>query len=240
MKNYILVAGLSFLMLSCGSAGSPVTAATGTNNNGSSSSGSGTTGGDNSAWTNFNFSASVSGGSSSTYQAVTINTANKTITVSLPLPFDSSLAGIVLNTPLPSVNGATLAFSQLADGTPVLTVTLPLASIVKPVTTLPVSTLPNGNPLPGMPANAEPSQQIQVGKGKIPAYVYIGQMSVGLFVNTPFDPTLSTHFQLTDNSGNSVGGIYSIPYTSKTQKDGGFYLNVNVPAKYTQLILENL
>lgn len=238
MKNDILIVVLSFLMLSCGSAGTAVSpAATATNNSGSSAPAPGSA---SSAWTNFNFYANISGGSNSSYQAVSINTANKTITVSIPLPFDSTLGGIIMNEPLPSVPGATIKFGQLSDGTPVLTVTLPLSSIVKPVTTLPTSALPNGNALPGMPANSEPSEQIQIGRGKIPAYVYIGRMSVGLFVNTPFNPTIATRFQLTDNIGNFVGAIYSLPYTSSTQKDGGFFLSVNVPSQYTQLILNNL
>lgn len=238
MKKYILITGISFLMFSCGSS-SPYSAPA--TSNAASGAPAGPTGptSPNNGWNNFNFSANISGGSSASFQAVSIDKVNKTITVSLPLPFDATLAGIIMSAPLPNVSGATIAFGQLTDGTPVLTVTLPLGSIAKGVTGLPTTTLPDGSPLPGMPANSEPSTQVQVGKGKIPVYVYIGHMSIGLFVNTPFNPTIATHFGLTDNNANSVGAIYSIPYIAPA-KTGGFFLNVNVPSQYTQLILNNL
>jgi len=244
MKKLSFISVLCFLTTSCGGGGgTPYSAPTNPNNGSSSTPGgpSSTTPPTNSAttWGNFNFTASVSGGANSSFQTVSINTTNKTITVSLPLPFDSTLDGILVNTPLPQVKGATLAFTQLADGTPVLTVTLPLSAIATGVTGLPTSTLPDGSPIPGMPASSEPEVQVQVGSGKIPVYVYIGQMSVGLFVNTPFDPMIATQFQINDGSGDSVGAIYSIPYVSPN-KNGGFFLNVNVPSQYTQLILSNI
>ncbi len=238
MKKYILLTSLSFLMFACG-ASSPYT---GTTTNGASGAGGTTptpTPPDNSAWNNFNFTATITGGSSSNFLSVTIDKIKKTITLSLPLPFDSSIAGILEKATIPAINGASISFGQLPDLTPVLTVTLPLSAIANGVTGLPTSSLPNGDPIPGMPANAEPSTQVTVGNGKIPVYVYVGQMSIGLFVNTPFDPTISTHFQLTDNDGNSAGGLYSIPYKAPN-KDGGFFLNVNVPSQFTKLILSNL
>ncbi len=239
MKKYILLASTSLIMCACGG-NSPYTTPAVNNSSG--------TGGvtpnptppaDSAAWKDFDFTGIITGGSNSSLLSITIDKVKKTITIRLPLPFDSSLAGILVNTPLPAINGASIAFGQLPDLTPVLSVTLPLASIAKGVTGLPTSSLPNGDPLPGMPTSSAPSTQFQLGSAKIPVYVYIGHMSVGLFLNTPFDPTIATHFQITDNNNNSVGAIYSIPYKS-LHKDGGFFLNVNVPTEFTQLILSNL
>ncbi len=189
-------------------------------------------------WNNFDFNAKIAGGLNSNFKAVTIDKVNKTITLLLPLPLDASLSGLLGSIQVPQVAGAVIALTQLPDLTPVLSITVPLANLVKPISGLPTQSLPNGDKLPDMPADAAPSTQVLL-KGKLPVYLYISHMAISVFVNTPFDPTISTHVFLNDNSGNQVGGVYAIPYKAN-QKDGGFYIAVNVPSIYTDLILGNL
>jgi hypothetical protein len=189
-------------------------------------------------WNNFEFSAQVAGGLNTHFQAVTVDKVAKTITITLPLPFDSRLLALLGSAPVPKVNGAVIALVNLADGTTALSVTVPLSHLVNPLSGLPTMSLPNGDKLPEMTNGAAPSTQLLL-KGKLPISLYINEMSIGIFVNTPFDPSIATHVSLNGSTGNQVGGLYSIPY-KLNQTDGGFYIVVNVPKTYTDLIRQNL
>ena len=252
MKNYLLLSHCGFVSLlgltlfSCSpgavhdNGASPATTSStqGIPGGGPSPNTPGNAAGAGADWNSFNFNAQITGGLNSKFQAVSIDKINKTITLLLPLPFDASLSGLLGSTPVSKISGAVIALTQLPDLTPVLSVTLPLATLVKPVTGLLTQSLPNGDPLPDMTGGAAPSTQVIL-KAKLAISLYISPMSASVFVNTPFDPSISTHMILQDNNGNNVGGVYAIPY-KPNQKDGGFYLVVNVPSGLADLILRNL
>ncbi len=242
-KHFLILTLISLMSFSC-SQGFHGSNATPTSNNNASGNPNDPTNppspvpGNSTDWNNFDFSAQVGGGQNTHFQSVSVDKVAKTITIILPLPFDSRLLALLGSVPVPKMNGVVVTLVKLADSSTALSVTVPLTHLVNPLSGLPVTNLPNGDKLPEMANGAAPSTQILL-KGKLPISIYVNEMSVGIFVNTPFDPSIATHVSLNAKNGENVGGLYSIPY-KPNQTDGGFYIVVNVPKSYTDLIRQNL
>ncbi len=194
-------------------------------------------------WENFKMEGSVDQKSQlfAGEKAVDIDKATKELVLRLPMLANPYLDGLSIAGPLPDLPGASIGLEAMPDGGSALVLRLPLHYVTKGVDFLEPARLPNGDPLPKMPASELPALAIQLSNlGKdIKAAIYVGTSAVGIFVNTPFNPYLTISAPIRNKDGTKTYGYVStVPV--KGTNDGGFFLSFVLPNDIARFIDDHL
>ena len=197
------------------------------------------------AWNNLSIEGTVTSGRwADTAQAkvLELDKTNKMIVIRLPMGANPFVDGNLLELPVKDVPGIQMTLEPMPDnaGT-VLVLRIPLKVVAKGVDFLPAARLPNGDPLPAIADGELPSFAVSLTNlASIKASVYLGRSTVGIFVNTPFDPTLRLTAPIRDSANTRTWGyLSSIPAKSETVQ-GGFFISLALPDDIARIIDNNL
>jgi hypothetical protein len=186
------------------------------------------------AWKQLDVSASLAGGAFAGVRVLDIDKDSKDLILRLPMPL-IGLDGTSVSIPIDKIPGAKLSLEPLARGGSALALRIPLKAVIRGDVQLSDPTrLPNGDKLPGVPSGEAPSTAVEILKSKkIAASVYLSKAFVGLYVNTPFDPTigLQTPFR---NGTRTWGMLTTVP--AKGDVPGGFFISVQLPSDVARII----
>lgn len=197
----------------------------------------------NSALQNIDLSGILFGGLFGNLQVLTLDPVAKQLILSLPMPALSSLEGVGLQIPLSQIPGATYGIDSLPNGGTSLALHVPLSALMNGVSTLTPSALPNGDPLPQIPHGELPAMAVQLNSSGIKATIYLAAQTLGIFVNTPFDPLISLQVPIKSADGTQIYGyLTTIPAHRAPQvpAQGGFFISVEIPNNIAQEIDSSL
>lgn len=141
---------------------------------------------------------------------------------------------------IPELPGASFKSTKLANGTSVIAVSIPLKYILKGVSFLENARLPNGDPLPEVPAGELPSLGIKLGDKKdVNFYLYLGVGVVAVYITSPFNPWLELTFPVTNRDQTKVVGYFAmVPEKEKAgvTYQGGFFLSTVMPDEISRAL----
>lgn len=191
-------------------------------------------------WKNLNMNGQLGSGRFAFKQVVTIDKTTKELVLSLPMPANPYIDGMIIDVPLTKLPGAHARLEALEGGGSALVLRVPLSYLLKGVDFLPASRLPNGDPLPAIPDGEMPSMAIQLAKNKnINATFYLAVDTLGIYVNSPFNPLIYISVPIKSDDGRRTWGyLTSIP--AKGEHDGGFFISVQIPDDIARIIDNNL
>ena len=178
----------------------------------------------------------VSGGSDTKTQVISIDKVNKLIVARLPLPL-GSLGGIGLGSvPFDEIPGATIGIEPTASGGSALTVKIPLTTFMKGIPTLPLTRLPNGDALPAIADGELPGLALQNSKlGGLPMTVYLAPSVLAIYVESPVNPYIGLTLPIRNASRTRTWGYFSsVP--AKNTFNGGFFMSLAMPDDIARII----
>lgn len=246
ITKLVITASVSLTVLGCGSGfqtqpAASVCAGDGCSNNApSGDSGKDPSVPGNPAWESLEFNGTVNGGLFDKTQVVRIDKAAKELIVRLPMSSNPYLDGVIFELPIERLPGSRLTLDPLPNGGSALALRIPLSYVLDGVKFLPPSRLPNGDPLPAIPAGELPATAIRLTQNKdIKATIYLGPTVVGIYVNTPFDPYMRVSFPVRNESRTRTLGYFStIP--AKSGYEGGFFVSISLPDDIARIIDDNI
>lgn len=187
-------------------------------------------------WEKVEMNGYPSGGNYKGHLVIYIDKAKQSLLMVLPIP---ALIPIVAPVNIPDLDGAYLTSYMDASGSTSLAVNIPLRHIVREGKFMPDQRLPNGDPLPFVPAGELPGFAIEF--PQMPRYqihLYVGVNVAAVFAELP-DVGLPFGFiSQVKNKTNTkvVGAIGYVP--PKNNFDGGMYLAAQLPADLARVIDE--
>ncbi len=175
-----------------------------------------------------NFKGFISGGIYENQQVLSIDLNKKEFQVSVPLGRNVTLT--LVDTPITEVPGAHVYTSVLADGSKVLVLAMPFKYSLKGLPTFPKGVLPSGDPLPGAVAGPLATKAFPLGgKDNVILHLYFGSATLGIFVETNFDPFASVQADILNKVKDLLGNLTLVP--AKGTFRPGVYLAMTLPAK---------
>jgi hypothetical protein len=193
-------------------------------------------------WQKLSMNGKLSTGRFSGMQVVTIDKVTKELVLSLPMPANPYLDGVMVDFPLAQLPGAHVHLDALPSGGSALSLRVPLAALLKGVAIGDPARLPNGDPLPAIPSGQMPSAAVSLSNiaGKnINATIYMAVATIGIFVNTPFNPLFSLSVPIRSEDKTQTWGYLTL-VPAKTGHDGGFFISVQIPNDIAIIIDNNL
>ena len=135
---------------------------------------------------------------------------------------------LMYNVTIDDLPGTRVLTTQDQEGRWMLTLELPFEHIINGASLGNPSSLPNGDPLPGIPDGELPSIRVDLDQDR-PLYVYLGVSAVAIFFPTPsLDPKIGLMYAIKNkNERQTIGYVASIP--AKPNYAGGFYGSVLLP-----------
>lgn len=164
--------------------------------------------------------------------------------VNLPLGLDSTI--VLGSGSVPSLPGLTFNTILGADGRTYIQFRIPINYVLRGVNTLPANRLPNGDPLPMMPAGEYPSTALSLdthtNDGR-KIYLYIGVDAIGIYVeskwlscaNLPI--CINPTFPIKNTARTKIVGYLSL-IMAKGQHSGGFFVSTVVPPDIARILDE--
>ncbi len=175
-----------------------------------------------------NFKGFISGGIYENQQVLSIDLNKKEFQVSVPLGRNVTLN--LVDTPITEVPGAHVYTSVLADGSKVLVLAMPIKYSLKGLPTFPKGVLPSGDPLPGAVAGPLATKAFPLGgKDNVILHLYFGSATLGIFVETNFDPFASVQADILNKVKDLLGNLTLVP--AKGTFRPGVYLAMTLPVK---------
>lgn len=167
---------------------------------------------------------------------IQLDKVNQAVILILPIPAFAFLP-FFPKADIPELEGAYFTSYQTADGSNQLAISVPLKHVIKGAEFLPDEKLPNGDPLPYVPAGELPGVAIQLPQhSKYQVHLYIGVDVAAAFVELP-------------DFGLPVGGIVKVKNKNKTKEvgaigyilpkgnyDGGLFLAAKIPKDMSIMI----
>jgi hypothetical protein len=241
----MICASASMSLVGCGSsfqAASGATAVSSLSAGGGQTPGTNTPGVGASEWDKLSMNGQVSAGRFASVQVISIDKVTKELVLSLPMPANPYLDGAMIDVPLVQLPGAHIHLDAIAGGGSALSLRVPLASILKGVAIGNPQSLPNGDPLPAVASGQLPSAAVSLSNvaGKnINATIYLAVSTLGIYVNTPFNPLVSLSIPIkSEDKTQTWGYLTSVP--AKTGQDGGFFISIHIPDAIARVIDNNL
>lgn len=247
MKAILLTAFLSSLFLSaCGnkpgfqSLAVPSSTVDGTNggqNSGGTDPGKTPVSGEAPAnWEKVEMNGYPSGGNYKGQLVVYIDKVKQSLLMVLPIP---ALIPMITPVGIQELEGAYLTSYQDPAGNTLLAVNVPLKYIVREGKFMPNQRLPNGDPLPFIPAGELPGFGIEFPQmSQYQIHLYIGVNVAAVFVELPdFGLPFGWISQVKNKTNTRViGAIGYVP--PKNNFDGGMYMAAQLPADLARVIDE--
>lgn len=210
---------------------------------GNNGSGGGTPGG-NQEWEKLSMDGKLSFGRFGGRRVVSIDKVTKELVVSLPMPANSFIDGLSIAAPVPQIPGAKFGLEAIPGGGSALVLRVPLSHLLQKVAFTEPSKLPNGDPLPRIADGEMPSIAVQLNEIKnIKATFYLAVQTLGIFVNTPFDPFFTMEIPIMSEDGvRTLGYLHLIPAKKAplAPADGGFFLSIQIPDEFARIIDDNV
>lgn len=237
-NRYILIVASTVALAGCGKGFQTAQNCTaGLCGSGSSGQGSGLSTGNGSTDTSVvnDLKGTIDSGQYTGLQAISIDPTTKMILLTLPLPAVAGLPTDV-GAAVGKIPGATVSSTMITlpssgnieFSVPVIQVQIPLSAFLNGVTMADPTQIPGGAAL-ALPSGEMPSVAFSFKSGKYPLTIYIEPKAVGVFVNTPFDPTVGITAQIQNASKTKTLGYFlSIP-RSMNNNIGGFFISFRVP-----------
>ncbi|MBX2987417.1 MAG: hypothetical protein KF802_05940 [Bdellovibrionaceae bacterium] len=187
----------------------------------------------------------VSEGAYQSVKSVDIDKVAGELIVRLPLGMDATIA--VGGGSIPQLPGVTFGTEFGADGNAYFTVRIPLRYVLRGVTGLPsTTTLPNGRPLPKMPAGEYPSVAFTINSKNTDRkfHLYLGVDAVGLYVESKWlscgnSPICLDYLEapIKNEQRNKVLGYLTL-MLGRGQTAGGFFVSTIVPPEIAKILDE--
>lgn len=233
--SLLLMVGVMGGLTGCGqgfsSAGS---SASGSNS--SSSTGGSTDSAADQAFKSLSVDGTVSGGTDSTTQVISIDKTNMQVVVRLPLPLGTLSGATMTPMPINEIPGATIGLEATASGSSALTLRVPLEAYLKGIAFLPAGRLPNGDPLPAIPDGELPSIALQLSKlGGAKVTIYLAPSVIGLYVESPVNPYIGLTLPIRNKAKTRTWGYFSSVPAKGTYK-GGFFMSLAMPDDIARII----
>lgn len=185
-------------------------------------------------WDQVDMDGYTSGGAYNGKMAVRVDKNAQALTLLLPIPMPVPLIG-TMN--IPSLPGAKLASTADGNGKELLAIQIPLKYIIKGASLGQGQRLPNGDPLPYVPAGELPGFSISLPQIKnYRIYVYLGVNVVATYIELPDFGLPIGWISPVKNKAKTrvIGAIGYVP--PKMNYTGGMYLATQIPAKTAQQI----
>jgi hypothetical protein len=171
----------------------------------------------------------------------------------LAFDFDKTRGEFIIMVPLPqsSIFTASGAFPKYPDitfgpmfdatGKMKIAVRVPVKYIIKGLTLTPASKLPNGDPLPAMPAGAGelPALGLTFPADKTQITLYIGINALGLYATLPDNASLPIPFNITlplKNQDKSRTFGYLTYVAAKAGFSSGLFISTGVPPQFARIL----
>lgn len=169
----------------------------------------------------------ISSGQFSKLQTVDIDRIQKLLLLRLPLgpnPYILSIQGVI-----PEYPDIQFSTEQDTAGLSYLTLKVPLKYVLRGVTDVNPAKLPNGDALPSIPAGELPRLAFTINtQNNVKLYVYLGVDVVGLYVESPWDPTVKISSAILNKDKTAtIGWFHMLP--AKSGYQGGFFLSFILP-----------
>lgn len=167
--------------------------------------------------------------------------------VSMPLGLDSSI--VVGGGTVPQLPGVTFYTNIGSDGKTYLVVRVPVRYFLRGVTTIPANRLPNGDPLPKMPAGEYPSVAFDlntIGPDGKKVYLFVGVDAIGVFIESTLPSCADLHlpfcvnvfsFDIKNTDKTKVVGSFSI-VMPKAPYLGGFFISTVLSPELARILDE--
>ncbi|MBL7669556.1 MAG: hypothetical protein JNM39_03650 [Bdellovibrionaceae bacterium] len=183
-------------------------------------------------------SSFISGGTFDKMQVVEIDPIRKDLIFRLPLGMNQFI--LVNSGELPDFPGITFRTEILPNGQARLALRVPLKYVLRGVKHLDPKKLPNGDPLPGVPSGEMPGLALTLDStNKVQMALYLGADFVAIFVESPFDPTISLQFPIKNANGNKYVGSFGIIAAKETPAksfQGGFFLSYQLLPEFSSIL----
>lgn len=183
-------------------------------------------------------SSFISGGAFDKMQILEIDPVRKELIFHLPLGMNQFI--LVNSGELPNFPGITFRTEILPNGQARLALRVPLKYVLRGVKNLDPKKLPNGDPLPGVPSGEMPGLALTLDStNKVQMALYLGADFVAIFVESPFDPTISLMFPIKNANGNKYVGSFAMIAAKEappTKFQGGFFLSYQLPPELATLL----
>ncbi|MFI5206172.1 MAG: hypothetical protein ACHQVK_04485 [Candidatus Paceibacterales bacterium] len=178
-----------------------------------------------------------SGSNAFSTQSFSINPATNMLTISFTLP--SNIFGGSMSVSIPELPGATVSIQpDPVSGAWTLSFNIPLKLLVRGAGLIGPTTLPNGDPLPGVPGGEPPRIAAHITKGNLEMYVYGNVKYFGLFVPTPKLNQyllLNLSFPIENKGKTQILGYFST-VAPKGLFDSGMFVSIVFPPALSRLL----
>lgn len=179
------------------------------------------------------FKGFVSSGTYQNQQVLSVDLAKGEFQVSVPLGLNVNLS--LVDTPIKQLPGAHAYTATLKDGSKVLILAVPLKYSLKDLPTFAKAVLPSGDPLPGaVPGPLSTTSFALGGKDNVVLHLYFGSDTLGIFVETNFDPFAKIQADVLNKIRQNLGNLTLIP--TKGTFRPGVYLAMTLPPKLARLL----
>ncbi|MBX3040448.1 MAG: hypothetical protein KF789_07075 [Bdellovibrionaceae bacterium] len=183
----------------------------------------------------------INGGNYDETQTFDFDRTRGELIVRIPLGMDPTVfigTGSVSQLP-----GVTFYTTMNSDGNYHFVISIPVRYVLRGVTTLPSNRLPNGDPLPMMPAGELPSVAFTLNpKSSRKAYLYMGVDAIGLYIESEWMTCkagtplcLSLSFPIRNQAKSKVVGYFSL-LPGKNGATGGVFISSIIPPEIARIL----
>ena len=186
------------------------------------------------SWSKVDMNGYPSNGTDGGKLVLQVDQANQALIFLLPLP--ANLPVMVPATAIPQLPGAAITMVTDTSGKQRLALKIPFRYIIKGANLGPGQTLPNGDPLPFVPAGELPGFSINLPQLSKPVHIYIGVNVAAVFFEVKgMNLPIGLLYPVKNKDKTKViGAIGYIP--DKGSYNGGMYLAAQLPTETAQLI----
>lgn len=176
----------------------------------------------------------ISGGSYDQSLAIDLDKKKGEVLVYIPL---TGLSGLeITELELTAAKGIKIGLATTSDGAKALAVRVPAKYILKGMDRFPAGKLPNGDPLPQIAGGELPTTMVPITRnGEARMHLYFGVETLGIFVETKFDPYIRLTLPIKNEAGTKTLGYFSL-IPEKSSSRGGFFISVQLPRDVSRIL----